>query len=52
MNTTYRERIESTLVETHREGIGSVIEWLGENHFYDAPASATHYTAFRDVLGA
>lgn len=50
MNTTYRERIESTLVETHREGIDSVVEWLGENHFYDAPASATHHNAFQGGL--
>lgn len=50
MNTTYRERIESTLVETHREGIDSVVEWLGENHFYDAPASVTHHNAFQGGL--
>lgn len=50
MNTTYRERIESTLVETHREGIDSVVEWLGENHFYDAPASAAHHNAFQGGL--
>lgn len=50
MNTTYRERIESTLVETHRESIDSVVEWLGENHFYDAPASVTHHNAFQGGL--